>query len=677
MSVDVLKQTIPSKLDVNNDLVHERGNATFDPVQLTYLKDGGRDRTRRRRFLEALALNDPQLQRKIDPAFLTRDDQYSMAVRNGVLTEQKIIELKLSDPEEKEWFRDAAVRLRGDHALSLTYLMFTTTLENQCTEEQKNKWLPLAKNFHIVGTYAQTELGHGTFIRGLETTATYDVEKEVFVINTPTLTAMKWWPGWSGKTSTHAVVMAQLYSLGQCHGVHPFIVQLRSLEDHRLMPGITAGDIGPKLGYNCSDNGFLKFDHVCIPRENMLMKYAKVLPNGQYVTSPNARLAYGTMVQTRVAFMPFSTKRFAAAVTIAVRYSAIRRQSELKPGEREIQILDHLSQQYKLLPQLATVYSLLFTIMRIQQFNERMKEQLNAGNFSSLSEMHAVTAGIKAFITDAVMSGTESCRLACGGHGYSEASGLPNLLTYVALTITGEGENTVMYLQLARYLMKCVAKATVGTKLPVMMSYLQTKQSKRCPAQAESELRNLDLLLQAYECRARSLIYQAAEKLQTEIMEGTPEYLAWNNSHLLLLKAAQAHCHYVAVESYIQFTMATEMADSVREVLVSLCHLYALYGIRENAGDFLQDGYMTGKQFAMVTNQIGAVLSTLRPNAVALVDALDIPDEMLASQLGRYDGNVYENMYKWAQQSSLNKTEVHDSYYKYLRPLLAGKRSKL
>lgn len=31
----------------------------------------------------------------------------------------------------------------------------------------------------IIGTYAQTELGHGTFVRGLETTATYDAEKQV------------------------------------------------------------------------------------------------------------------------------------------------------------------------------------------------------------------------------------------------------------------------------------------------------------------------------------------------------------------------------------------------------------------------------------------------------------------------------------------------------------------
>ena len=40
--------------------------------------------------------------------------------------------------------------------------------------------------------------------------------------------------------------------------------------------GITLGDIGPKFGYDSNDNGFLRFDHVRIPRKNMLMKNAEV-----------------------------------------------------------------------------------------------------------------------------------------------------------------------------------------------------------------------------------------------------------------------------------------------------------------------------------------------------------------------------------------------------------------
>jgi acyl-CoA oxidase len=88
----------------------------------------------------------------------------------------------------------------------------------------------------ILGTYAQTELGHGTNLSKLETTATYDPKTEEFVLNSPTVTAAKWWPGALGKSSTHAILMAQLYTQGKCYGPHPFVVQLRDLETHRTLP---------------------------------------------------------------------------------------------------------------------------------------------------------------------------------------------------------------------------------------------------------------------------------------------------------------------------------------------------------------------------------------------------------------------------------------------------------
>ena len=45
--------------------------------------------------------------------------------------------------------------------MSLHFTMFIPSLERLATETQKAKWLPLATNFRILGTYAQTEMGHG------------------------------------------------------------------------------------------------------------------------------------------------------------------------------------------------------------------------------------------------------------------------------------------------------------------------------------------------------------------------------------------------------------------------------------------------------------------------------------------------------------------------------------
>ena len=75
-----------------------------------------------------------------------------------------------------------------------------------------------------MGCYAQTEIGHGSDIAGLETTATFDEKTDEFVIHTPSISATKWWPGDMGQFSTHAVVFAQLIIEGNSYGVMPFLV---------------------------------------------------------------------------------------------------------------------------------------------------------------------------------------------------------------------------------------------------------------------------------------------------------------------------------------------------------------------------------------------------------------------------------------------------------------------
>ena len=40
-------------------------------------------------------------------------------------------------------------------------VMFLATMSSQTTEEQKARWMEKCLSFEIIGTYAQTELGHG------------------------------------------------------------------------------------------------------------------------------------------------------------------------------------------------------------------------------------------------------------------------------------------------------------------------------------------------------------------------------------------------------------------------------------------------------------------------------------------------------------------------------------
>lgn len=146
--------------------------------------------------------------------------------------------------------------------------MFITTIREQASEEQRAYWLPLVESWRIIGAYAQTELGHGSNVRGLELEARWDSQTREFVLHSQTLTASKWWNGSLGRIANHAIVVAQLLlpksgSTGEyvSHGPHPFIVQVRDMKTHQPLDGVVVGDIGPKYGYITMDNAYMLFDH--------------------------------------------------------------------------------------------------------------------------------------------------------------------------------------------------------------------------------------------------------------------------------------------------------------------------------------------------------------------------------------------------------------------------------
>src|SRR5262249_19096665 len=152
-------------------------------------------------------------------------------------------------------------------------------LELMGTDEQQEKWISLVKQGRINGAYCQTELAHGTFVRGIETTATFDSTADAFVINTPTITSTKYWPGSLGFSCTHALVMARLIIARDDYGPHLFMVEVRAVKDGTPLPGIELGDVGMKPSYNSTDNGWARFTNVVIPRANMLMGQARVDPD--------------------------------------------------------------------------------------------------------------------------------------------------------------------------------------------------------------------------------------------------------------------------------------------------------------------------------------------------------------------------------------------------------------
>jgi len=92
----------------------------------------------------------------------------------------------------------------------------------------------------------------------------------------------------------------------------------------------------------------------------------------------------------------------------------------------------------------------------------------------------------------------------------------------------------------------------------------------------------------------------------------------------------------------------------------------------------IQHAGVTKQHLEQLEARYSYLLLAIRPQAVNLVDAFDLRDEILNSALGCWDGNVYQRLFDGAAKSPMNKTAVHkESYENILRPLMLKTNSKL
>ena len=220
--------------------------------------------------------------------------------------------------------------------------LFGGAIENLGTERHHEAYVRKIIDLELLGCFAMTETGHGSDVQSLETTATYDRETDEFVINSPTKTSRKDYIGGAAETATMAAVFAQLITAGPGeeptnHGVHCFVVPIRDDEGNDL-PGVTTSDCDYKGGLPGVDNGRIMFDHVRVPRDNLLNKYGDVADDGTYsspIDNPNRRFftMLGTLVRGRVTVGGSAAAAARVALDIATRYALLRKQFKA-PGRR-------------------------------------------------------------------------------------------------------------------------------------------------------------------------------------------------------------------------------------------------------------------------------------------------------------------------------------------------------
>jgi len=189
----------------------------------------------RRRLLRAVEA-DPLFANTCDDIFADRVTRYRTALARARRVKELQAEMGLDEAGSLQLRAVAAF----DDPTTLHELMFVPNIEALCSPEQQAEWLPRCRDWRVIGCYAQTEVGHGSNVRGIETTATFVPGADAFELHSPTETSTKFWPGSLGKTANHAMVIARLVLSGKDLGPHNFIVPLRDAE-HRPLPGVKLG----------------------------------------------------------------------------------------------------------------------------------------------------------------------------------------------------------------------------------------------------------------------------------------------------------------------------------------------------------------------------------------------------------------------------------------------------
>lgn len=536
-----------------------------------------------------------------------------------------------------------AMEMASYHDLSLVikwgvqFGLFGGSVHQLGTATQHDKYLRDIGTLELPGCFAMTELGHGSNVRDIETTATYDPSTEEFIIHTPHHGAHKEYIGNAAVHGRMATVFAQLQIGDERFGVNAFLVPIRD-EQGNVLPSVRIEDTGVKMGLNGVDNGRLWFDHVRIPREDMLDRFAQVTPEGEYVTpipSESKRFftMLGTLVGGRVGIGMSGVSAAKSALTIAIRYGEQRRQFGRNPGEPETQLLDYQSHQRRLFPLLAKTYALDFGM-------KYLLDRFAARSEDDSRELETLAAGLKATSTWHATKTLQTGREACGGQGYLAVNRFADLKADSDIYTTFEGDNTVLIQLVAKNLLSEFRQQFEDINLFGVMRYIGHQASRAVAEQNpvitrltdEKHLRDSEFQLSLFQAREQRLMTSVAKRIRGRIKNGEDSYTAYIRCQDHIIQLGHAYVERVLLEQFVA------KVDSVTDetlvlVLTRLKDLYALSLLEEHKGWYLENGYVEGTKTKAIRRQVEKLCLELRPDAVGLVDAFGIPDALLAAPI--------------------------------------------
>lgn len=531
--------------------------------------------------------------------------------------------------------------------------LFGGAVENLGTKRHHDAYVRDLISLDLVGCFAMTETGHGSDVQNLETTATYDLETQEFVVHSPTPSSRKDYIGGAGRHATSAAVFAQLITKGEGYGVHCFVVPIRDAKGND-MPGVTTSDCGYKGGLAGVDNGRIVFDNVRIPRDNLLNRYGNVAEDGTY-TSPvdniNRRFftMLGTLVRGRVSVGGSAAASAQVALSIAGRYALKRRQFFANDDE-EVVIMDYRMHQRRLLPLIARSYAYQFAQNQLVARMHKL-QTVDEPDPHQQRELEGRAAGLKAIQTEHATRTIQECREACGGAGYLAENRLTTLKGDSDVFTTFEGDNQVLLQLVAKELLTGYAEEVRGldpfgmvrfvaesvtdvVKERTAAAQLIQRLIDARPGDGDSDKNLLDrgTQLDLFEDREKHVLETAARRLQRAAKDKDKAFEIFNNAQDHVIKAGRVHIDRVVLEAFTAGIARCEDPEA-QDLLRMVCDLYALSVIEDDKAWFMEHKRLTNSRAKAVSREVNSLLAKLRPNTLILIEGFAIPEKSLGAAM--------------------------------------------